>query len=36
MKSVIYSRYNSQCPSRLTGRVRSSCDAEKTEIKFLL
>jgi hypothetical protein len=25
----IYSWYNSQCPSRLTGRVRRSCDAGK-------
>jgi hypothetical protein len=30
----IYSQYNSQCPSRLTGRVRRPCDAEKNEIKF--
>jgi hypothetical protein len=25
---------NSQCLSRLTGRVHCSCDAEKIEIKF--
>jgi hypothetical protein len=30
----ICSQYNSQCPSRLTVRVRRSCDAEKNEIKF--
>jgi hypothetical protein len=27
-EEYIYSKYNSQCPSRLTARVRRSCDAE--------
>jgi hypothetical protein len=28
-KWAIYHEYNSQCPSRLTGRVRRLCDAKK-------